>query len=519
MKKIGIFILIVLTAEIVQCQTFSAAFDPWDNNINNGNGWAYESGVNGNIQINQPPILQLYLDKFKVTKNIQYLEKFAIQATRIMERRDDYIGQYDAVNGYNPNVGVFAYYCGQNPNPSYSSPGQIFGSPYQNTLFGYPYNPPSIYCNEYLPDIFNLEADVHHYLGNGRSFTWSDDTYDNANDAVSCNQIYQPSMFEGICEPMAEFCYYLYADPDFAGVANKTVPQEVQNITNEPYTPTYSDWSYPFSFQTPAPQYPLTTFANFADWLYFHIAQVDQYIYGQCWSGPYSIYSPRNSGCESEYGNTIWPTFYGNQGGLAQTNQQCFAADVMLYLYFYEQGILGYSDAPGIVYYSNPHGNSQQLPGGLGCLGRVQDIGKLIYDQLQQNEADAAYGISPSAYAWLNDENNYDNDPCQQSGQGDTEYIVTNDLTQCSAEDALKQSAIRWKIEQFHREEKQLTGIEKCQCRLNRSQRNHILCCTLVWLFLSNVAHQNNVTTYQIKHSLWKEYLTQQLKCPKLVFA
>jgi hypothetical protein len=92
-----------------------------------------------------------------------------------------------------------------------------------------------------------------------------------------------------------------------------------------------------------------------------------------------------------------------------------------------------------------------------------------------------------------------------------TEYIITNDISQVSADEALIKSSMRWKIEQLHREEKQLTGIEKCQCRTNRSQRNHILCCTLVWLFLANAAHQNNLTTYQVKHNLWKDYLTQQL--------
>lgn len=100
-----------------------------------------------------------------------------------------------------------------------------------------------------------------------------------------------------------------------------------------------------------------------------------------------------------------------------------------------------------------------------------------------------------------------------------TEYIITNDVSQVSADEALTKSSMRWKIEQLHREEKQLTGIEKCQCRTNRSQRNHILCCTLVWLFMANVAHQNSITTYQVKNNLWKEYLTQQLKYPKLVFA
>src|ERR1035437_9330920 len=97
-----------------------------------------------------------------------------------------------------------------------------------------------------------------------------------------------------------------------------------------------------------------------------------------------------------------------------------------------------------------------------------------------------------------------------------TEYIITNDLSQVSAEEALKKSSFRWKIEQLHREEKQLTGIERCQSRTNRSQRNHILCCTLVWLFMSNAAHQQKITTYQVKQNLWKQYLTQQLKNPTL---
>lgn len=35
---------------------------------------------------------------------------------------------------------------------------------------------------------------------------------------------------------------------------------------------------------------------------------------------------------------------------------------------------------------------------------------------------------------------------------------------------------IRWKIEEFHRELKQLTGVEAYQCRKARIQRNHIAC-------------------------------------------
>lgn len=51
-----------------------------------------------------------------------------------------------------------------------------------------------------------------------------------------------------------------------------------------------------------------------------------------------------------------------------------------------------------------------------------------------------------------------------------TEYIVTDDLTQSDTCAAQKESGHRWKIEQFHREAKQTTGLERCQCRLNRSR-------------------------------------------------
>ncbi len=67
---------------------------------------------------------------------------------------------------------------------------------------------------------------------------------------------------------------------------------------------------------------------------------------------------------------------------------------------------------------------------------------------------------------------------------------------------------------EFHRELKQLTGIESCQCRKGRIQRNHIACAVLVWLRLKNLADQTRQTIYQIKHGLLSNYLIQQLKRP-----
>ena len=77
-------------------------------------------------------------------------------------------------------------------------------------------------------------------------------------------------------------------------------------------------------------------------------------------------------------------------------------------------------------------------------------------------------------------------------------------------------SGFRWKVEQFHREEKHLTGIEACQCRKARIQRNHIGCAVLVWLRLKNLAYQSGKTVYQIKHGMLSQYMIEQLRTPSV---
>lgn len=100
-----------------------------------------------------------------------------------------------------------------------------------------------------------------------------------------------------------------------------------------------------------------------------------------------------------------------------------------------------------------------------------------------------------------------------------TEYIVTNDVTQSDTSEAQKASGQRWKIEQFHREAKQITGIECCQCRLNRSQRNHIASALLVWVVFKELADKVEQTVYQLKHGLLSDYLKQQLRNPAIAFS
>jgi hypothetical protein len=93
-----------------------------------------------------------------------------------------------------------------------------------------------------------------------------------------------------------------------------------------------------------------------------------------------------------------------------------------------------------------------------------------------------------------------------------TDYVITNDLTQDDTGVVKQECGTRWKIEQFHRESKQVTGLEGCQCRLARALRNHIACSFLVWAHLKRLATQRDTTVYQLKFSLLDDYMRQQLK-------
>ena len=123
------------------------------------------------------------------------------------------------------------------------------------------------------------------------------------------------------------------------------------------------------------------------------------------------------------------------------------------------------------------------------------------------------------------------------------DYVVTDDKAQLTTQAVQEVCALRWKkspqqgvscrydtagsmtrcylllkapFEQLHREVKQLTGLEHCQCRKARIQRNHIACAFLVWIRLDELAQQTERTLYELKHSLLDDYLSQQLGNPSL---
>jgi hypothetical protein len=99
-----------------------------------------------------------------------------------------------------------------------------------------------------------------------------------------------------------------------------------------------------------------------------------------------------------------------------------------------------------------------------------------------------------------------------------TDYLVTNDVSITELEVIEKINSYRWKIEQFHREIKQVTGIEDCQCRKSNSQKTHIMCSLMVWVDLKLRFYQVGVTIYQQKEKLLSDYLKKELENPTLKF-
>lgn len=100
---------------------------------------------------------------------------------------------------------------------------------------------------------------------------------------------------------------------------------------------------------------------------------------------------------------------------------------------------------------------------------------------------------------------------------GDIEWVITNHPHGTfTTADIQEENARRWQIEQLHRELKQLTGSEKCECRKARSQRNHLACCYHAWLALKVKAKLLGKSLYAVRQDLFTDYLRAELRNPHI---
>jgi len=92
-----------------------------------------------------------------------------------------------------------------------------------------------------------------------------------------------------------------------------------------------------------------------------------------------------------------------------------------------------------------------------------------------------------------------------------TDYIGTNIPTP-TREQVLALVKKRWEIEVFHRELKQTCGLEHCQARTSRAQRNHIVLSVRTWIKQAALRKQYNISFYQQQWNTIKDAIAQQMK-------
>lgn len=98
-----------------------------------------------------------------------------------------------------------------------------------------------------------------------------------------------------------------------------------------------------------------------------------------------------------------------------------------------------------------------------------------------------------------------------EAKNGRIDYVATNaeNPTRDKVEFFMR---ARWSIEVFHREIKQTCGIERCQSRSGRAQRNHIFMAISSWFQQNKLRILNKLTVYRQKWSIIKSSIQQYIR-------
>ena len=94
---------------------------------------------------------------------------------------------------------------------------------------------------------------------------------------------------------------------------------------------------------------------------------------------------------------------------------------------------------------------------------------------------------------------------------GRIDYLATN-MENPTRKKIKEIMQARWSIEVYHRELKQTCGIERCQARTSRAQRNHICCSILAWLDKYRRRLVEKMTFYQQDWSVIKPGIASQIR-------
>jgi putative transposase len=98
------------------------------------------------------------------------------------------------------------------------------------------------------------------------------------------------------------------------------------------------------------------------------------------------------------------------------------------------------------------------------------------------------------------------------------EYWATNNL-KMNELNRLSLSEKGWLIEEYHRGIKQFCGVERCQARTEKAQRNHILFSLRAFLRIERFCLQTGLTWFEAKISIVREAVKAYLRYPKYVLS
>jgi hypothetical protein len=97
---------------------------------------------------------------------------------------------------------------------------------------------------------------------------------------------------------------------------------------------------------------------------------------------------------------------------------------------------------------------------------------------------------------------------------GDTMHWATNDLGMDEPA-RLVFGELSWSIEEYHRGLKQFTGVERCQVRAARGQRNHIGCAIRAFVRLEYHRFTTGVSWFEAKWSIVRDAVRAYLSKPR----
>ena len=98
---------------------------------------------------------------------------------------------------------------------------------------------------------------------------------------------------------------------------------------------------------------------------------------------------------------------------------------------------------------------------------------------------------------------------------GDTAHWATNDLGMGESA-RLVFAELSWGVEEYHRGLKQFTGVEGCQVRAERGQRNHIGCAIRAFVRLEYHRFTTGVSWFAAKAEIIRDAVRAYLANPRL---